>query len=360
VVRNPIMAPTRERGATARRAGWHRAPLLTYSRAMDARFPYRMARLSRRLMRPPRALRRALQDASDLLPALLEPWRPTEVAEVARFGANPGRLRMLLQLPPRPPRPGAPLLVLLHGCGQDARQFAAASGFAALAARLGAALLLPEQQAENNRGRCFNWFRPADFSAGSGEAASLRQMVFDALIRARADPARVYVAGLSAGGAMAAALLAAYPDLFAGGAVIAGMPVGTAHDMASALARMERATDEDGPTLAARLARRPGARWPRLSVWHGTADRVVDPANSDALVAQWTALHGLTEVPGDESEPAPGLRRRIWGRAVEQWSLSGFGHAFPIADGASTDPYVLPAGIAASEAIARFWGLLPG
>jgi poly(hydroxyalkanoate) depolymerase family esterase len=359
------MAPTRERGARARGAGWHGAPVPTYSRVMDTRFPYRMARLSRRLMHPPRALRRALRDASDLLPALLEPWRPAEasagqVEEVDRFGSNPGKLRMLLQLPPRPPRPGAPLLVLLHGCGQDAQQFAAASGFAALAERLGAALVLPEQQAQNNRGRCFNWFRPADFSAGSGEAASVRQMVFDALIRVRADPARVYVAGLSAGGAMTAALLAAYPDLFAGGAVIAGMPVGTAHDMASALARMERATDEDGPTLAGRLAPRPGAGWPRLSVWHGTADRVVDPANGDALVAQWTALHGLAEIPDGESEPVPGLRRRVWGRAVEQWSLSGFGHAFPIADGASADPYVLPAGIAASEAIARFWGLLPG
>ncbi|MBN9511496.1 MAG: PHB depolymerase family esterase [Alphaproteobacteria bacterium] len=280
---------------------------------------------------------------------------------VAQFGSNPGRLRMYLRLPARPVRPGAPLLVLLHGCGQDARQFAAASGFAALAERLGAALLLPEQQAENNRGRCFNWFRPADFGPGGrGEAASIRQMVFDALVRVRADPARVYVAGLSAGGAMAAALLAAYPDVFAGGAVVAGMPVGTAHDMASALMRMERATNDDGAALAAHLAGRPGVSWPRLSVWHGTADRVVDPANGDALVAQWGAAIGLGPEPDAESEPAPGLRRRVWGRALEQWSLRGFGHAFPVLDGSPADPYVVPAGIAASEAMARFWGLLPG
>jgi poly(hydroxyalkanoate) depolymerase family esterase len=333
---------------------------------MNARFPYRMARLSRRMLHPPRSVRRALRDASELLPALLDAWQPPQeaggqVTEVAQFGSNPGKLRMLLQLPQRPVRPGAPLLVLLHGCGQDARQFAADSGFAALAERLGAALLLPEQQAENNHGRCFNWFRPADFGpGGKGEAASVRQMVFDALARVRADPAQVYVAGLSAGGAMAAALLAAYPDVFAGGAVVAGMPVGTAHDMASAFMRMERATGDDGVTLAAHLPRRPAGSWPRLSVWHGSADRVVDPANGDALVAQWTSALGLGPEPDAESEPAPGRRRRVWGRAVEQWSLGGFGHAFPVADGSPADPYVLPAGIAASEAMARFWGLLPG
>jgi poly(hydroxyalkanoate) depolymerase family esterase len=279
------------------------------------------------------------------------------VVEVTAFGSNPGALRMHLHVPPEAPRPGAPLLVLLHGCGQDARHFAEAAGFLALADRIGAPLVLPDQQAENNGQRCFNWFRPADTRRGSGEAESVREMVDEALRRFEGDPGRVFVAGLSAGGAFAAALLAAYPDVFAAGGVVAGLPVGAAADVQQAMEQMSRPEQLPRAALAARLPQRDGGRWPRLSVWHGEADRVVDPANADALVAQWTGLLGLPEMPDRVEEPAPRLRRRVWGDAVEQWSIAGYGHAFPVADGAAGDPFVLPAGIDAAAAMARFWGL---
>jgi len=160
---------------------------------------------------------------------------------------------------------------------------------------------------------------------------------------------------------MAAALLAAYPDVFAAGAVVAGLPVGVATDVSSALARMQRAGPEPRAALAelAAPARAGGIswpRWPRLSVWHGSADHAVAPDNSDALVAQWTALLGLPVEPDQEQEVAPGVRRRAWGQAVEQWRLTGFGHAFP-ARLPGADPFVLPAPVAATEAISRFWGL---
>jgi poly(hydroxyalkanoate) depolymerase family esterase len=253
------------------------------------------------------------------------------------------------------------LLVLLHGCGQDAGGFALATGFMALADRIGAPLLLPEQQAGNNGGRCFNWFEPDDTRRGGGEAASIRQMVAHALRQFRGDAEQVFVAGLSAGGAMAAALLAAYPDVFAAGAVVAGLPVGVATDVSSALARMRAAGPESREALVARAApvREGGIRWPRwprLSVWHGSADPTVDPRNADALVAQWTGVLGLPAEPDAEAEVAPGVRRRAWGRAVEQWQLAGFGHAFP-ARVPGADPFVLPAPVSATEAIARFWGL---
>ena len=82
----------------------------------------------------------------------------------------------------------------------------------------------------------------------------------------------------------------------------------------------------------------------------------MDPANAEALVAQWTGLLGLPEAPDADHRPAPHLRRRVWGDAVEHWSLAGYGHAFPVAAG-EADPFVLPAGIAAAAAMARFWGL---
>ena len=337
---------------------------------MDDGFPARLTRLSRRLLEsggaPARAIEQAMREVTGLLspgrhiPDLLA--RPAGlVRTVTEFGANPGALGMLLYEPARPPRRGAPLLVLLHGCGQDAGAFALASGFMALADRIGAPLLLPEQRPDNNRGRCFNWFEPGDIRRGGGEAASIRAMVAAALARFDGDPGRVFVAGLSAGGAMAAAVLAAYPDAFAAGAVVAGLPVGAASDVASAVARMRSAATETRATWAARAAS-VGAggsvlpRWPRLSVWHGAADPAVDPANADALVAQWTALLGLEEAPDFEEAEAPGVRRRVWGDAVEQWRLDGFGHAYPaLLPGA--DPFVMPAPVAATEAIARFWGL---
>ncbi len=284
------------------------------------------------------------------------------VMEVAAFGANPGRLGMKLLVPSPRARPGAPLFVLLHGCGQDAVRFARASGFAALAARQGAALLLPDQSADNNAQRCFNWFRPADIARGGGEAASIRAMVSDAVRRCAADPRRVFVAGLSAGGAMAAALLAAYPDAFAAGGVVAGLPVGAAADAHDALLQMTHPQPRSREAWHALLpgAAPAGGAWPRLSVWHGEADHIVAPANAAALVGQWTARLGLPEAPERVTRPAPHLTRSCWGEHVEYWRVAGYGHAFPVADGMAADPFVLPAGVAAAAAMARFWGLGEG
>ena len=312
--------------------------------------------------RLPGGLRRALETVG-LAPAPQADLRRGRVVETA-FGANPGGLTMKLHVPAAPPRPGGPLLVLLHGCGQDAARFADAAGWTALADRLGAPLLLPEQEARNNPGRCFNWFDHGDIARDAGEAQSIRQMAEAAILRFGCSRERVFVAGLSAGGAMAAAVLAAYPEVFAAGAVIAGLPVGAASDMRSALARMGSAgADLDGPGWAARArAVAPpgyGGSWPRISIWHGGADRVVDPNNARNLEAQWVALHGLGSAPTQDLSPRPGLRRRVWREAVEVWSIDGMAHGFPVAHAAG-EPFVLNAGIEATAEIARFWGLLPG
>lgn len=291
------------------------------------------------------------------------------VSEVVGFGSNPGALRMLVHGPARLPA-GRPLVVLLHGCRQQAASFAAESGWLALAGELGFILLLPEQIHENNRGRCFNWFRPEDVRRSGGEAMSIRQMLRAALARYASDPKRVFIVGFSAGGGMAAAMLAAYPAVFAAGAVVAGMPVGCANTQMGAMLHMRRAsTLRSRQALAVDVRAVTKARtrraWPRISIWQGGQDRTVDPANAEALAAQWSELHGHAATPATDAQ-APLHRRRAWGApdrppAVELWTIPGLGHGFPVdprlPTGGHTGPWVVDAGLPTAALIASFWRL---
>jgi poly(hydroxyalkanoate) depolymerase family esterase len=325
---------------------------------------------SRQIKVARRGLRTALRTASAVMaPAAVvgsPTWGTGVVLEVPEFGDNPGKLAMRMYTPHDLPG-RAPLVVLLHGCGQDAAGFAVESGWIALAERIGLALVLPEQSDTNNRQRCFHWFRAADTERGKGEVGSIRAMVTEAVRRCDSDPGRVFVVGLSAGAAMAAALLAAYPDVFAAGASVAGLPVGAASGAASALAHMAHAGPEDRPPEAwAALARDMGppdyhGPWPRLSIWHGGLDNVVDPGNADLLARQWCALHGIGVA---EPAVAVGLvaRHVTWrdatGPAVEAWTIPAMAHGYPTVGVGMPVVGVLPVGLSATDRIAAFWGLL--
>jgi poly(hydroxyalkanoate) depolymerase family esterase len=294
----------------------------------------------------------------------------TGVTEIIDFGSNPGRLRMLVYAPATPLPAGSALIVVLHGCDQEPADFAAAAGWMSLADRLGFGLVLPEQLQENNQGRCFNWFEPGDTRRGRGEVLSIRQMVAEAALRLRSDPAEVYVVGLSAGGAMAGALLAAYPDVFKAGAIVAGLPVGSARNMSDAFARMGSAgPPQSGEALAARVHTAAPARfngtWPRLSIWHGALDKTVDPGNAELLAAQWSHLHGVQDAIHAQTGPLATGRHRVWGRPdspdVELWTIEHLAHGYPVDPGSRAGgfaaPWVIEAGISATDQIARFWGL---
>ncbi|QNA82622.1 PHB depolymerase family esterase [Sphingomonas sp. So64.6b] len=282
------------------------------------------------------------------------------------FGSNPGDLKAWTYVPAEMP-PAAPLVVVLHGCTQSAADYDLGSGWSALADRHGFALLYPEQQRSNNPNLCFNWFVPGDVRRDGGEACSIHQMV-DHVVRAlRLDAGRVFITGLSAGGAMTAAMLATYPEIFAGGAVIAGLPFATAKNVSEALQRMQG----HGEASATELGRRVMAAspyegpWPSLSVWHGDADRTVSPGNMEALIGQWRAVQDLPATPSS-TESAGRETRRRWTDAsgavrIEAIGIAGMGHGTPIATGPDgcgvARPHILDVGISSTRRIAGFWGI---
>ncbi len=292
-----------------------------------------------------------------------------EPSEVTDFGHDPGNLRMW-KFVPSGLRASAPLVVVLHGCGQTAHDIDRGSGWSKLARECGFALLLPEQRPANNAQRGFNWFQTRDTRRGRGEALSIRNMVQWMIGDYALDSRRVYVTGLSAGGAMTSALLAAYPDVFAGGAVIAGLPYGIASNVWGALAAMKGDIGKSSRDLgdAVRAASRHRGHWPKLSIWHGSADKTVAPSNGDAIVRQWCDVHGITEEAVTVNR-VDGQFRHLWCNGlgvpvIERFVIEGMGHATPIAPakrGASygaVGPFFEDAGISSTHHIAKFWGLL--
>jgi len=229
-------------------------------------------------------------------------------------------------------------------------------------------LLFPEQQRQNNPNLCFNWFSPGDNRRDAGEALSIRQMVAAVTARHGLDPARVFVTGLSAGGAMTSVMLAAYPEVFAGGAIIAGLPYGCANTVPQAFDRMRGHGMPRGSELAALVRGASGhdGPWPTVSIWHGTADATVSHGNAQAIIDQWRPLHGAAAAP-DHVETVGGHARRAWtdgtGREViEEYTIVGMGHGTPLdtlsEDGCgASGAYMLEANISSTQLICRFWGL---
>lgn len=283
------------------------------------------------------------------------------------FGTNPGALVAKTYFPPNL-APGAPLVVVLHGCTQNAGIYDRGSGWSELADRHGFALLFPEQARANNHNLCFNWYQSADRRRGQGEPASIAQMVRHMVASHGLDPARVFINGLSAGGAMTSVMLATYPELFAGGAIIAGLPFGVAEGVPQALERMRGQGFPSRRALATKMinASDHAGPWPTLSVWHGTADTLVVPANADLIVDQWRDRIGLGAVDG-QVDRVDGHQHTTWndpsGRAmVERFDIAGMGHGTPLATRGKAScgtagPHMLEAGICSTSRIAGFWGL---
>jgi len=331
-------------------------------------------------MRDPREILSRLQSFRSKFEGLLEsarrkairvrvaPARPTRLRELTGFGANPGDLRMFVYAPSHLP-PKAPLVIALHGCTQTADEYDHGTGWSSLADSLGFAVVYPQQQSANNPKNCFSWFLPGDIGRGHGEALSIREMVEHAVAIFAADRGKVFVTGLSSGGAMTAVMLATYPEVFAGGAIIAGLPYGCASNVQQAFEAMFTEQGHAARALGdtVREASRHRGPWPKISVWHGTNDPIVKPANGEAIIRQWTNVHGLSGSPSYQ-ELIGGHTRRIWSDAkgealIEAFTIRGMAHGVPLATTTGGErcgaagAFFLDVGISSTHQIARFWRL---
>ncbi|MDC1175447.1 PHB depolymerase family esterase [Bacteriovoracaceae bacterium] len=288
--------------------------------------------------------------------------------DIEKFGSNPGDLVMRVFIPSKA-KSSMPAVVLLHGCSQNSEQFAKDSGWAKYAQKYNFALILPQQVEDNNHATCFNWFESVDTTRGSGEVESIAQMIDYTKKHYSINSKKVYVTGFSAGGAMATALLATYPENFEAGATIAGVSYGCAFSLTSAFMCMngyKSKRPQDWGDLV-RNASSFNGRFPRVSIWQSAADSVVDSDNAVEILKQWTNVHGLDTRPNSINEEDIYNRSvfEVNGREIiETFTLFTEPHAQFIFPGrklrhcGNPAGYIVDAGICAAYHQAKFFKLL--
>jgi poly(hydroxyalkanoate) depolymerase family esterase len=303
-------------------------------------------------------LRRA-PGADDAVPRTAPPVTRQHSEWVAGdFENAAGRRAYKLYVPSRYAGQASPLIVMLHGCTQSPDDFAAGTQMNVHAEEHGCLVLYPAQSNSANPSRCWNWFRREDQVRDAGEPSLIADMTRDVVRRYGADPARVFVAGLSAGGAMAAVMGVTYPDLYAAVGIHSGLACGSAHDLPSALAAMKG--------LSASMGERGNASSPAHAtptiVFHGDRDRTVHPRNGiDAIAnsAHWEGGQGgdvVTEpgqVPGGHAYTRTAHRDAAGQLLLEHWLVHGGGHTW--FGGSRAGSYSDPRGPDASAEMVRFF-----
>jgi poly(hydroxyalkanoate) depolymerase family esterase len=264
-----------------------------------------------------------------------------------------------LYIPTRYSGEPLPLVVMLHGCSQSADAFANGTRMNALAEERQCLVLYPEQTPAANRSRCWNWFKRGDQRRDHGEPAIIAGMTREVMHRYRIDPDRVYVAGMSAGGAMAAVMATAYPEIYAAVGVHSGLACGSAHDLPSALAAMrgmQALMPRDHSASAT------GAPVTPTIVFHGDRDRTVHPRAGEHLVSRSLAQNGASrddasteraQVPGGHAYTRTSHRDPTGRVVLEYWQVHGGGHAW--FGGSPRGSYTDPKGPDASREMIRFF-----
>jgi len=255
-----------------------------------------------------------------------------------------------------------PLIVMLHGCTQNPDDFATGTGMNAAAEENNCFVAYPAQAQSANGSHCWNWFKPEDQRRDQGEPSIIADITREIARNYKIDPRRIYVAGLSAGGAMAAVMGASYPELFAAVGIHSGLPYAVAHDMPSAFAAMKRSKAK-GATRSAATASGPTPFRNNMPVivFHGDRDATVHPANGDQVLAQCLSSAGQgADVKVEKGAEPNGraytksLHHDAQGKRIaEKWVVHGAGHAW--SGGSSKGSYTDPRGPNAAQEMLRFF-----
>jgi poly(hydroxyalkanoate) depolymerase family esterase len=247
----------------------------------------------------------------------------------------------------------------LHGCTQTASDFAAGTRFDSVAERAGVYVVYPEQSVMHNPNRCWNWFAHAHQGRDAGEPAEILALVTTTMAKHPIDPSRVFVTGLSAGGAMAAILAEQAPDVFAAVGVMAGVPLHASHDLSSALAAMHGNVPVPRPAPIAIAGANGAGAYDRLraTVWTGDHDHTVAPSNAFSLARQFLDLAGIADAAIEDDE-RPGADVTRWrdktgAVRVEAWRVRDMGHAW--SGGSFRGSHTYPRGPRASDAMMSFF-----
>jgi poly(hydroxyalkanoate) depolymerase family esterase len=294
-------------------------------------------------------LRKPAAPASDVAPS-------TGRFIAGSFRAEAGERAYKLYVPGRKADGHRPLVVMLHGCTQSADDFAAGTRMNFAAEEKGCFVLFPEQSPSANSSRCWNWFKSGDQKRGQGEPALVAAMTRQIIEEYKIDPKRVYIAGLSAGGAAAAVLAEAYPEIYAAVGVHSGLACGVASDMASAFAAMQGRHPVPDP----KSGRQTGTltQIPTI-VFHGDRDSTVHPRNGAEVIARAQASGQFKTVTESGSEAAGHAFTRSVGRdakgrgILEEWVIHGAGHAW--SGGSPAGSFTDPQGPDATKEMLRFF-----
>ncbi len=308
--------------------------------------------------------------------AMAVPAGAATLTALTGFGSNPGGLEMFTYSPAGVPA-GAPLVVFMHGCSQTAAD-AAKVGWNELADQLGFHVLYPQQTAANNPIKCFNWAGeygdPANLTRGMGENESIHQAIVKVIADKGIDARRVYITGFSAGAGFASVMLATWPDLFAGGAIMAGLPyrcATTVNEAYNCQSLASHAELKKTPAQWGALVRAayPGftGPYPPVVIFHGSSDSIVSPDNQVELIEQWTDVAGTDQTPDATAMVGNHQVSRFMQGGhvvVESWKVMGMGHAVAMG---GADPehgcaptggsYIEDRGLCAVWRAASFFGL---
>jgi poly(hydroxyalkanoate) depolymerase family esterase len=297
-----------------------------------------------------------------------------DLIQIRPFGTNPGNLKLMFYDPGNITEK-APLVVVLHGCTQMAKSCAEQSGWNKLAKLHQFYVLYPEQIIINNPENCFNWYRASDQSRDKGEPASIMQMITHLKNNKNIDSTKIYVIGLSAGGAMSSIMMAVFPEVFDKGGVMAGGPYKSAESVMKAgtsMVGMVSKSPGDWGDLVRKENPNYKGKYPKLIVFHGGIDPVVSTNNSNQLIKQWTNIHNADyeedehyeRFRNDEDIECTIYKNNQKEEIVRYYRIRGIGHALPIdtgscsTQGGKTGLFAINKGFHSTFWAAQFFGLI--